>query len=102
MSEIPPGYGRHMPRPGSLVCVYILPYLTLSRRKPPPSTSSQVDRDKLYVGEPSIPRGLPAHVYLGKGYPKAGFNSATYGGIDPWLNSKRVSKGRGGGHSDAG
>ena len=43
------------------------------------------------------PPGLPAHVYLGKGYGfKPGFNSATYGGTDPWLSGGR-GRGRGGG-----
>ncbi len=42
------------------------------------------------------PPGLPAHVYMGKGYGmRAGFNSATYGGCDPWL-TKGGGRGRGG------
>ncbi len=46
------------------------------------------------------PPGLPAHVYMGKGYGRVGFNSATYGGCDPWL-AKRGG-GRGGGPSPVG
>ena len=75
-----------------------LPPAPAPARESPPTTSSQVDRDKR-VGEPSIPRGLPAHVYIGKGFGRVGFNSATYGGIDPWL-AKRAPKGRGGGSGD--
>ena len=50
---------------------------------------------KLPPGVP--PPGLPAHVYLGKGFPRAGFNSATYGGCEPWIAKGKGGRGRGGG-----
>ena len=76
-----------------------LPMLAPPSRALPPTTSD-LGTGADYTGKVPAglpPPGLPAHVYTGKGYPRFGFNEATYGGCDPWLS--KGGRGRGGGRS---
>ena len=73
-----------------------------SRRSPSPA-AGDVGAGAYYTGNVPAglpPAGLPAYVYRGKGYPRAGFNSATYGGCEPWV--AKGGRGRGGGPSRSG